>query len=159
MEAVHVKNAARLRELIAEHGWPAEDIAGQDGAEAAWLIAQHSIGEPSFMRAALRLVQACVEQSRVPAWHAAYLEDRIALCEGRPQRFGTQSIDDPRDGFSRPWTIAEPDRVDELRASLGLKALPPAPPPGPGLPMEIRSRNESLQQWWLRWLTARGWRD
>ena len=35
MEAVHVKNAARLRELIAQHGWPAEDLVGKDGAEAA----------------------------------------------------------------------------------------------------------------------------
>jgi hypothetical protein len=34
MEAVHRRNAARLRELIALHGWPAEDIAGKDGAEA-----------------------------------------------------------------------------------------------------------------------------
>ncbi len=50
MEAVHVKNAARLRELIERHGWPAEDIAGKDGAEAAWLIAQHAIGEPEFRR-------------------------------------------------------------------------------------------------------------
>ena len=47
MEEVHRKNAARLRELIALYGWPAEDIAGQDGAEAAWLIAQHAIGEPN----------------------------------------------------------------------------------------------------------------
>src|SRR5262245_23228800 len=50
MEVVHIKNAARLRELIAQHGWPAEDIAGKDGAEAAWLIAQHSIGQPEFQR-------------------------------------------------------------------------------------------------------------
>ena len=46
MEAVHVRNAARLRELIAVHGWPAEDIAGEDGAKAAWFIVQHSVGEP-----------------------------------------------------------------------------------------------------------------
>ena len=52
MEAVHVKNAARLRELIERHGWPAEDLAGKDGAEAAWLIAQHAIGEPEFQRRA-----------------------------------------------------------------------------------------------------------
>ena len=30
MEAVHVRNAARLRELIAQYGWPAEDIAGEE---------------------------------------------------------------------------------------------------------------------------------
>jgi hypothetical protein len=158
MEAVHIRNAARLRELIAQHGWPAEDLAGPDGAEAAWLIAQHSTGEPDFMSTALRLVQVCAEQGRVPAWHAAYLEDRIALYEGRPQRFGTQGIDDPRDGLPRPWTIADPDRVNDLRASVGLKPLSAIPPPGPDLSPELRRQNESIQQWWLDWLASRGWR-
>jgi hypothetical protein len=46
MEEVHIRNAARLRALISEHGWPVEDIVGKDGSEAAWLIAQHAIGEP-----------------------------------------------------------------------------------------------------------------
>ena len=50
MEAVHLENAARLRVLIAQHGWPAENIAGKDGAEAAWFIAQHAIGEPGSGR-------------------------------------------------------------------------------------------------------------
>ncbi|HJW99219.1 MAG TPA: DUF6624 domain-containing protein, partial [Terriglobales bacterium] len=48
MEAVHVRNAARLRELLAKHGWPTEEIAGKDGAEAAWFVTQHAIGEPDF---------------------------------------------------------------------------------------------------------------
>src|SRR5215468_9607264 len=98
MEAVHIKNAARLRELIAQYGWPAEDIAGRDGAEAAWLIAQHAVGEPAFQRRALALLGACIAEDRLPAWHAGYLEDRIALHEGRPQRYGTQWVQDPADG-------------------------------------------------------------
>ena len=81
MEAIHIKNAERLKEIIAKHGWPVEDLAGSDGAEAAWLIAQHSIGDPIFFRHVLQLVRPAAEQKRVPAWHAAYLEDRIALFE------------------------------------------------------------------------------
>ena len=79
MEAVHVANAARLRELVAEHGWPAEDIAGEDGAKAAGFIVQHSVGEPQFQRSALAWMQAGAAEKRMPAWHAAYLEDRIAF--------------------------------------------------------------------------------
>src|SRR5580765_1884602 len=81
MEAIHINNAARLRELIDQHGWPAEDIAGKDGAEAAWLIAQHAVGEPDFQRQVLRLVTECATAGRIPAWHVAYLEDRIAMYE------------------------------------------------------------------------------
>src|SRR5580704_3300330 len=109
MEAVHLKNAARLRELIAIHGWPGEDIAGEDGAKAAWFIVQHAIGEPEFQREMLRQLHACAGEKRVPLWHAVYLEDRIAMYEGRPQVYGTQWLDDPRDGRIRPWTLAETD--------------------------------------------------
>jgi hypothetical protein len=157
MEAIHVKNAARLRELIAEHGWPVEDMAGPEGAEAAWLIGQHAIGEPEFMRRVLELVRSCAEQGRVPKWQAAYLEDRIALYEGQPQRFGTQGIDDTRDGLDRPWTLADPEHVNEWRASVGLGALRPIPPPGPDLPLEQQRQNEEMRKWWLDWLKRHGW--
>lgn len=158
MEDVHRRNAARLRELIELHGWPAEDIAGKDGAEAAWLIAQHSVGEPSFQRRVLELLNACAAGGRVPRWHAAYLEDRIAMQEGRPQRYGTQWLDDARDGRIRPWTLADPERVDELRAQVGLEPLRPIPEPGPDLAPEERRQLEEAQRWWDEWLASKGWR-
>jgi hypothetical protein len=157
MEAVHVKNAARLRELIAQHGWPAEDLVGKDGAEAAWLIAQHAIGEPEFQRDVLRLLQSCAAENRVPKWHAAYLEDRIALYEHRPQRFGTQWLDDHRDGRIRPWTLADPTHVNELRASVGLDPLHPIPEPGPDLPSSQRADLDENHRWWQEWLASKGW--
>lgn len=159
MEAVHVKNAARLRELVAQYGWPGEDIAGEDGAKAAWFIAQHAIGEPEFQRQAFRLAQAAAEEGRIPRWHCAYLEDRIATQEGRPQRFGTQWIDDPRDGRARPWTLAEPERVNELRASVGLQPLMPIPELGPDLPDAARRQLEQSQAWWEQWMVLKGWRN
>jgi hypothetical protein len=157
MEAVHVKNAARLRQLIERHGWPTEDIAGEDGAQAAWLIAQHAIGEPEFQRYALNRIQECAAEGRVPAWHAAYLEDRIAMYEGRPQRYGTQWLDDPRDGRARPWKLADPTVVNELRASVGLPALHPIPEPGPDRSAEEQRDAEANIRWWLDWLASKGW--
>lgn len=156
MEAVHVRNAVRLRELIAAHGWPDEELAGKDGAEAAWLIVQHAIGEPELQREAFRLLRAL--EGRVPAWQAAYLEDRIAMQEGRPQRYGTQWLDNPRDGLFRPWRLAEPDRVDELRGSVGLEPLRPVPEPGPELSLEDQQKIAANQQWWEQWLASKGWR-
>jgi hypothetical protein len=57
MEAVHRKNVARLRQIIAEKGWPDTDLVGADGTLAAWFIVQHAIGERDFQREVLRLVQ------------------------------------------------------------------------------------------------------
>ena len=158
MEAVHVRNAARLRELIAEHGWPAEDIAGEDGAKAAWFIVQHAVGDPKLQRRVLSLLRDCAAEGRIPAWNAAYLEDRIAMHEGRPQRFGTQWQDSPEDGRIRPWRLADPGRVNELRASVGLRPLEPIPEPGPPLKPEKRRELEESQAWWEQWLANKGWR-
>jgi hypothetical protein len=71
MEEVHQRNAARLRGLIELHGWPAEDIAGKDGTEAAWFVTQHAIGEPPFQRLLLRVLQICVAEGRAPRWLAS----------------------------------------------------------------------------------------
>ena len=158
MEEVHRRNAARLRELIGANGWPSEDLAGKEGAEAAWLIAQHAVGEPELQRQVLKLLRVCVAEGRVPAWHAAYLEDRIAMHEGRPQRYGSQWMDDPKDGRARPWKLADPERVNDLRTQVGLKPLQPIPEFGPELPAEERERIEQGQRWWEEWLISKGWR-
>jgi hypothetical protein len=158
MEAVHLKNAARLRALIAAYGWPGEDIAGKDGGEAAWLVAQHAVGEPEFQLHVLTLLQTSVAEGRTAAWHAAYLEDRIAMYEGRPQRFGSQWVDDPRDGRARPWKLADPEHVNDLRASVGLAPLHPIPELGPEISAEQRTQIEGNQRWWENWLKSKGWR-
>ena len=158
MEAVHRRNADRLRELIASFGWPGEDVAGQDGAEAAWFIAQHAIGEPEFQRSSLALLRTCASEGRTPAWHAAYLEDRIAMQEGRPQRYGTQWVDDPFDGRIRPWQLADPEHVNDLRANVGLKPLAQIPEKGPELSAAERHAIERDRDWWEQWLATKGWR-
>jgi hypothetical protein len=159
MEDVHRRNAARLHELNERYGWPAEDVAGQDGAEAAWLIAQHAVGEPDFQRQVLALLRTCVAENRVPAWHAAYLEDRIAMHEGRPQRYGTQWVQDPTDGRFRPWSLADADHVNDLRSEVGLRPMQPIPETGPALPREKQEEIEQDNQWWQQWFIRKGWRD
>jgi hypothetical protein len=158
MEEVHIRNAARLRALISEHGWPIEDMAGKDGSEAAGFIAQHAVGEPEFQRMALSLLQAAAAAGRISAWHAAFLEDRIAMQEGRPQRFGTQWMDDPGDGLIRPWNLAEPEKVNSLRASVGLHPMRPIPKLGPELSSEEQRKLRENQRRWEGWLVSKGWR-
>jgi hypothetical protein len=33
------RHTARMREIVAEHGWPGRTLVGEDGAHAAWLLA------------------------------------------------------------------------------------------------------------------------
>jgi hypothetical protein len=123
MEAVHRANAARLRAIIEAHGWPGRSLVGEDGAEAAWRVAQHAIGEPAFMRAVLPLLQKAIVQEEAPPWQAAYLEDRIHALEGRLQRFGTQFDWDEEGRMSPHPPIEDPEGVDARRAVVGLEPL------------------------------------
>jgi hypothetical protein len=157
MLAVHEQNAARLTQILDAHGWPHEQLVSADGAYAAWLIAQHSICDPPLQRRALALLEKESLAQNVPRWQPAYLSDRIAMYEGRPQKYGTQWLTDPRDGLERPWPCESPENVDTLRASLGLKPLPPIPPPGPPLPAAEQSALRENEHWWKRWLASRGW--
>lgn len=156
MEAVHRHNAARLRELIANHGWPGASLAGTDGAEAAWLIVQHAIGEPDFLRSCLELLAQAVARGEAPAWQAAMLEDRIRMFEGRPQRYGTQ-LEPDADGSLRPYWTEDPEGLDERRSGVGLEPIADRLARADRQPLPAdRERFEREYQAWLRRV---GWRS
>lgn len=110
---------ARLKEIIAEHGWPGTDLVGEDGEDAAWTIAQHSDLDPDFQRCALAHLEVAVEQGVGSPGNLAYLADRVAVAAGEPQTYGTQ-VGCTRKGPKPATPLAEPDRVEELRAEAGL---------------------------------------
>lgn len=122
MQEVHDGNASRLQEIIAQHGWPTRAMVGDDGAEAAWIIVQHAIGNPPFQRAMLSVLKEAACRGDIPAYQPAYLEDRICFFEGRPQIYGTQFAAGD-DGLPTPWTIADPEHVNERRAAIGLDTI------------------------------------
>jgi hypothetical protein len=148
MEEVHRQNAAALRAIIRKHGWPGIDLVGKEGAEAAWRIAQHSIGEPQFMREALRLVKAASEKGQAPLYQVAYLEDRIRMFEGKLQLYGT-SFDWNEEGELAPFPdIEKPEQVDTRRAEMGLpplRARQKSERESP--PKDLHKRREQMKAW------------
>jgi hypothetical protein len=155
MEAVHVRNASRLKEILAEYGWPARGLVGDDGAESAWLVVQHAIGDPALQRTSLGLIQHAAQSGEVPLWQAAMLEDRIRMFEGRPQLYGTQ-LETDHAGAWRPYLLEDPEHVEERRSRVGLEALaerlareqPAAQPADP----------ERFAHEYQAWLRKVGWR-
>jgi hypothetical protein len=112
----------RLAEILDRHGWPTYDLVGEDGEDAAWAIAQHSDLDPAFQARALELLRAAVEAGQGSPGNLAYLEDRVAVGEGRPQRYGTQVGCGP-DGPEPATPLVDEDAVEELRAAAGLGTL------------------------------------
>src|SRR5688572_2807897 len=119
MREVHDRNGVRLEAIIAAHGWPGFHLVGKDGAEAAWRIAQHAISLPHLQRRCLKLLRIAMARGDADPQHAAYLEDRIAFNERRPQKFGTQFDWDER-GEMSPFMVEDYDAVDRRRRALGM---------------------------------------
>jgi hypothetical protein len=108
----------RLKEIVAEHGWPTYDLVGRDGEDAAWVIAQHSDLDPEFQAEALELLRAAVAEGQASPGNLAYLEDRVRAGRGEPQLYGTQV--GCRRGGPDPGPIEDPAGLDERRRAAGL---------------------------------------
>jgi hypothetical protein len=112
----------RLKEIVAEHGWPTYDLVGEDGENAAWIIAQHSDLDPAFQGEALGLLRDAVERGQASPGNLAYLEDRVAVGRGEPQTYGTQIGCGP-DGATPATPIRDEAGVEDRRAEAGLEPL------------------------------------
>lgn len=58
---------ARLKEIIAEHGWPTITEVGLPATNAAWLIAQHSTHDPEFMAEVLDFITPYLATGEITA--------------------------------------------------------------------------------------------
>jgi hypothetical protein len=109
-------NTARMREIVAEYGWPGYALAGVDGAHAAWLLVQHAPDE--FQEECLPLLEDAVGRDDAAPRDLAYLTDRVLMQRGEPQIYGTQYR--VIRGSLTLWTVREPESLDQRRATLGL---------------------------------------
>ncbi len=112
----------RLGEILDEHGWPTFDLVGEDGEDAAWVIAQHSDLDPAFQERALELLREAVERGQASPGNLAYLEDRVAVAKGEPQTYGTQIGCGP-EGAEPATPIRDEAGVEERRAAADLPPL------------------------------------
>ncbi|MEU6918302.1 DUF6624 domain-containing protein [Streptomyces olindensis] len=115
------RHGDRLNEIMDEVGWPTAALVGEDAARAAWLVAQHADRQLDVQRRALRLLEQAVAAGAAEARDLAFLRDRTLVNEGRKQIYGTQIAGVRGDGSPIPWPCAEPERVDQLRASVGIE--------------------------------------
>jgi len=114
-------NAAWLRKVVDTVGWPGSSLVGDEGAHAAWLLAQHADRHPSLQRRFLMLLEKAVTVGEASPTDLAYLTDRVLLASGKLQIHGTQIT--ARDGRFVACRLRNPETVDDRRASVGLGSL------------------------------------
>lgn len=122
MEDLHNKNAEILDGIINDIGYPTAAKVGKEACEAAWLVIQHSISQPSFMRKCKNLLELAVKENQADKKSLAYLTDRIAVLSGEPQKYGTQ-FDWDESGKLVPNLYDDLNDVNLRRSAIGLNTL------------------------------------
>lgn len=114
------KNTERMKEIIAEIGWPSISKVGANASTAAWLLVQHADHDVEFQSYCLGLMQE-MPREEVRSEDVALLTDRVRVNKGLPQVYGTQFTQ--VDGKHVPRDIEDPENVDERRKLVGLDTL------------------------------------
>lgn len=115
---VDAANLAELKQIVAACGWP----AGKKGSHSAWLLTQHADNDIAFQRQARQLLEAAVKSGAAAPRDLAYLTDRIAAAEHRPQEYGTQFIQTDRCHLAME-PVDDVALADRRRLAIGLPTL------------------------------------
>lgn len=116
-------HVARLRTLLAaRESWFSLSEVGPQAATAAFLIVQHS-GDIGFQKQVLASMAPLLAADEVDKGDYALLWDRVAVTEGRPQRYATQGTDCDGDRYVTPRDLEDPAGLDARRAGMGLPPM------------------------------------
>ncbi|HEX4799337.1 MAG TPA: DUF6624 domain-containing protein [Candidatus Paceibacterota bacterium] len=119
-ETIDAKHTERMKEIVAEIGWPTVSKVGVEGASNAWLLVQHADHDVDFQERCLELMKEA-PTGEVDITDVAYLTDRVCVNRGRGQLYGTQFTQE--DGKHIPRTIEDEANIDARRAEVGMGPL------------------------------------
>jgi len=115
-------NTAWLKADVEANGWYRISVHGEETTSSAWLMAQHADRDRAFQREVLSLLEPLVAEGEAPSRNYAYLYDRLAVAENRPQRYGTQGRCAARNLWE-PFELEDPARTDAWRAEVEIGSL------------------------------------
>ncbi|MEN9432570.1 MAG: hypothetical protein RLZZ422_159 [Pseudomonadota bacterium] len=121
MRSIHGNNARRLNDIIDElDSWPTVAIVGEEGAYAAWSIAQYASEWPALQRKFLAVLNVAAARGEVTQRQLAFLLDRVRFNQGQPQFYGTFLDWDAAGELSAD--IEQIEMLEERRKAVGLPA-------------------------------------
>ena len=108
-------NQKKVIEIL-QNGWP-ENLNLQQN-QTIFLVIQHA--DVDTQKKYLPIIESAVKNGKTLASNLALLKDRIALREGGKQIYGSQVWHDAKTGKNYVQPIENPEKVDSLRAEVGL---------------------------------------
>ena len=116
--AIDGENLVEFKEIVAACGWPVSKAGSSD----AWLLAQHADRDHEFQHHAKDLIAIAVKNGTASPQNLAYLADRLAVAEGRPQEYGTQFTQTDRCHLEI-LPVDSIELVNRRRLAIGLQSV------------------------------------
>lgn len=103
--------------MVPPEGWFLKSAYGEEAAGAAFLIVQHSGLE--HWRRFVPVLEPLVASGEVDGEKFGLMYDRLAINEGRPQRYGTQMTCKAGKWVVDRDNLEDPENADARRAAMG----------------------------------------
>lgn len=114
-------NLIKVMKILDEKGWVGKNVVGAQGNQTLFLVIQHS--DLKYQQKYLPMMREAVKIGNANPGNLAYLEDRVALREGRPQIYGSQAAKNKSTNKMYISPMIDPDNVDKRRAEVGLGTM------------------------------------
>lgn len=117
IDRLNTENVAALLAMVPAEGWFSSQTYGQEAATGAFLIVQHS--NMDLQKRFLPAIEAMADRGEALKSEYALMYDRIAVAEGRLQRYGTQM--QCVNGRMQPFPTEDPEQLEARRAPMGFR--------------------------------------
>jgi hypothetical protein len=114
IEPLDAANVEALLQILPKEGWFTISDVGPEASAAAFHIVQHS--DLTLRKQVLPRLEPLAKSGEIRGEEYASMFDRVAIGEGRPQRYGTQYR--CREGKLESYPIENAEEAEELRRSL-----------------------------------------
>ncbi|MGQ0528035.1 MAG: DUF6624 domain-containing protein [Alphaproteobacteria bacterium] len=109
------KHAEELKKILTKLTWTDISNLGAQAASDVFILVQHSDHDPAFQAKILKQMEDDINSD---PQDCVYLYDRLAMNQGKPQRYGTQFM---RNG--EPYEIEDLANLDKRRNQAGLGSM------------------------------------
>lgn len=114
-------NTGQIKKILSRHRWVCISKFGVSADTNAWLLVQHADHDLKFQKTCLRTLEGLLKVKETNPQNYAYLYDRVAVGESRPQRYGTQAkIEGKVELYPFEGTA---EALEARRKELGLNSL------------------------------------
>ncbi len=124
-KALDSMNLLKVERIIKFHGYPGRSLVGTEYENIAWTILLHA--DEKVIKKYIGLIKQEIKNRNLHPSAYAYMYDRLAILQDKPQRFGTQSQLDEQTNEMKIYKCEDPDKVNYYRYSScmpGLKEFP-----------------------------------